>query len=1308
MKKLLCALLALLLMLSAGAALADAGENLLVNGGFSQLDGDLPEGWRRDMWLTDTGVSLLTVDENGYDGECVTVTNVDENDARFAQTVSVQPDTLYRLSGMVRAVGCDEDGYGATLSIENVFVYSDSLYDTDGEWQYVELYGRTGPDQTTLTVFARVGGYGTLARGSASFDDLSLVRLDEAPEGVFVYEFYRENSSGSSAATVSSDDEAEPPRFTESWLLFICVYVLAVVGFTRKRCRAATPMPKVRLWGLMGAALVAALVLRLFLAARIRGYNTDINCFSSWSERIFEMGPHRFYDPEYFCDYPPGYMLLLWLVAALRRLLGIQTGTPAYLALLKLIPILADLASAALVWRVARRKLSERGAALLGLMMAFNPAAIANSAAWGQIDAVLSLAVALCALEAADRRYVRSLLWFGVALLIKPQALLVGPVGLAAILCGIFDAEGDERKLRLRNALIGAACCLALIYAAGFLCCLGQVHSFGEALVRPVAWLLELYTGTVQGYRYVTVNTLNLYYLLGMNWAHAEDHGAVIALAWVLFALAQAGCILLTVAARKRPRRLFLTGGLLMVLLCTFGPMIHERYIFPAVLLLALAFGCERDRRLLVSLTALTATLFLNEVLVLQGGMTAANYGHLQSSEHWLNCIVSAVGLLNAGFLGWTAWDICVRDNVWPMRSPERESVSAGAWTLSREPDYHLGLKRVDVLLMGAVTLLYSVLAFTNLGVTDAPQSGWTSSQSGEAVVFDLGEERDWRMTYYGGICNSTFTMELSNDGEHWTEPRFAQYNQGEIFRWIWFVPLDEDMNTVYGDPELPVEGGARWTYATGSDSFPMQQARYARVTAQSAGLILYEVGFLGEDGAPLPVASVSQSGQTAESASSAALLIDEQRTVAAYPSYLNSTYFDEIYHARTAYEHLHGMNTYEWTHPPLGKVLMMVGIQLFGMTPFGWRFMGALVGVLMVPLMYLLARQLTKDTRLSFIAMALMALDSMHFTQTRIATIDSYAVFWIMLMYLFMFRYCQMSWNRESLGRTLIPLGLCGVTMGIAWATKWVGLYASAGLAILFFWTVFRRLREGWELRRAGQAQQYGQCMRSLAITLVFCVAFFVVIPALIYYFSYFWLLRPEGVRTFGDMLSSERLNRVVELQKSIFKYHAGLGSDTHYFRSPWYQWPVIWWPMWYYSGTAYMPEGMISSISCMGNPAVWWFGLVSLLYVTFRVCWQRRASRRSVMVVVAFASQFLPWVIVPRSTFIYHYFASVPCIILASALLLDDIRKRNENAFSIVSGALLASAAILFGMFYPLESGLPCSRAYAKYLRWFKWYNY
>ena len=121
MKKWMCAVLALLMILAAIPAFAES-ENLLKNGDFSATDGDLPEDWRRDMWLTDTGVSLLCADIDGREGNCVTVTNVDANDARFAQTVAVEPDTTYRLSGWIRAENCDGDGYGASLSIEDVFV----------------------------------------------------------------------------------------------------------------------------------------------------------------------------------------------------------------------------------------------------------------------------------------------------------------------------------------------------------------------------------------------------------------------------------------------------------------------------------------------------------------------------------------------------------------------------------------------------------------------------------------------------------------------------------------------------------------------------------------------------------------------------------------------------------------------------------------------------------------------------------------------------------------------------------------------------------------------------------------------------------------------------------------------------------------------------------------------------------------------------------------------------------------------------------------------------------------------------------
>ena len=84
-------------------------------------------------------------------------------------------------------------------------------------------------------------------------------------------------------------------------------------------------------------------------------------------------------------------------------------------------------------------------------------------------------------------------------------------------------------------------------------------------------------------------------------------------------------------------------------------------------------------------------------------------------------------------------------------------------------------------------------------------------------------------------------------------------------------------------------------------------------------------------------------------------------------------------------------MPVYETTHPPLGKDLIMVGVALFGMTGFGWRFSGTLFGVLLVPLAWCFARRLTRKRWIGAVAGVLLALDFMRFAQSRIATIDIY-----------------------------------------------------------------------------------------------------------------------------------------------------------------------------------------------------------------------------------------------------------------------------------------------------------------------------
>ncbi len=290
--------------------------------------------------------------------------------------------------------------------------------------------------------------------------------------------------------------------------------------------------------------------------------------------------------------------------------------------------------------------------------------------------------------------------------------------------------------------------------------------------------------------------------------------------------------------------------------------------------------------------------------------------------------------------------------------------------------------------------------------------------------------------------------------------------------------------------------------------------------------------------------------------------------------------YFDEIYHARTAYEHTQGTVPYETTHPPLGKVIMSWFVTLLGMTPFGWRFAGCLMGMLMVPAMYLLGKQLTKRTAMGFAAAALMALDCMHYTQTRIATIDSFPVLFIILCFFFMLRFLQRDIVAEPLKKVLPDLALSGFFMGCAVASKWIGVYAGLGLAVLYFWHCARHLLLGRGAKKALAARELSPedrarlklradtAPRRILVLCLWCLLFFVAVPAGIYLLSYIPYFRYAHTSSPGEWLKL-----VLNAQEGMFSYHSkpGLGMD-HLFYSPWYEWPLIVRPM-YYAMAYYLP---------------------------------------------------------------------------------------------------------------------------------------
>jgi dolichyl-phosphate-mannose-protein mannosyltransferase len=214
-----------------------------------------------------------------------------------------------------------------------------------------------------------------------------------------------------------------------------------------------------------------------------------------------------------------------------------------------------------------------------------------------------------------------------------------------------------------------------------------------------------------------------------------------------------------------------------------------------------------------------------------------------------------------------------------------------------------------------------------------------------------------------------------------------------------------------------------------------------------------------------------------------------------------------------------------------------------------------------------------------------------------------------------------------------------------------------------------------------------------NLGKTLLWCLAVFVILPAFIYYLSYLPVL--------AAVKPANPVSFVLNDQVNMYDYHSRLTAG-HPFSSSWWQWPFMIRPMWYYSGHEQLPSDMVSSIAAFGNPAVWWVGAVCLVAAAFIAVYKR--DGRALFIIIAFLSQYLPWIIIPRElTFIYHFFTSVPflvfCIVYVLIFMVQKIPRLKYAAY-----AYLVSVPALFVMFYPVLSGLTVPKAYvASVLRWF-----
>ena len=378
---------------------------------------------------------------------------------------------------------------------------------------------------------------------------------------------------------------------------------------------------------------------------------------------------------------------------------------------------------------------------------------------------------------------------------------------------------------------------------------------------------------------------------------------------------------------------------------------------------------------------------------------------------------------------------------------------------------------------------------------------------------------------------------------------------------------------------------------------------------------------------------------------------------------------FDEVYYAKNANSllssavELDAQGQAEFVvHPPFGKWLIAIGIRFFGNEEFGWRFASAIFGTLSILLIYLIVKKLFNSEFLSITAALLMAFDGLNLVMSRVALLDIFLMFFILLSIYFLITN---------------NLWLSGFAIGLAISIKWSAAFLIP-LVILFV-VIYNKVT-----------------FRSLYKV----VSQFTLLPISIYFASWSgWIFSSQG---WARQSESNVFASLWNYHLQILDFHQGLDDKHAYQANPW-SWLVLGRPtsFYYESPSDCGAEKCAQEILAIGTPLLWWISIFAVA-ITFGFL-VTKLERAAAIILLGFAGTYLPWFFIQsRTTFYFYSISILPFLILAliycfNQLLNSAIYKKYITSFVIL-------VAINFIYFLPIYLGI--SIPYSQWLSrmWFE----
>jgi hypothetical protein len=224
---------------------------------------------------------------------------------------------------------------------------------------------------------------------------------------------------------------------------------------------------------------------------------------------------------------------------------------------------------------------------------------------------------------------------------------------------------------------------------------------------------------------------------------------------------------------------------------------------------------------------------------------------------------------------------------------------------------------------------------------------------------------------------------------------------------------------------------------------------------------------------------------------------------------------------------------------------------------------------------------------------------------------------------------------------------------------------------------------REGW-LRPGAM----------LGAPIVWMLVTLLALPVAVYVASYIPWALIEGHQLFAGWPPGHEGQTLIQLTQQMYDYHNNLTAG-HAASSPWWAWPLDLKPVWFYQEG--LAAGTTAAIYDAGNLVIWWLGIPATLFVAWQA--YTRRSLALALIVIAFLCQWVAWARIDRAAFQYHYYTSLPFVIMAlgyfAAELWHGASRRTWLFAKIAAGVAIMGPAILWLLARPLCGFVGVDRA-------------